>query len=226
MNFTMVVIGGAIGLLAGSGSAADNVSPDVAIRLIVRNYGTCAVKAHPARASEAVLANVEYFVLKTKYHDLVDSNCLPSSGRLALPGDTLKYALADALVTRQLISAPVPNLSAVPPLERPPLPPFAEIKRKYGYDVALSATYQAPMFAALDQYGECVVRKTPANSWALLMTAPASSEERSQFEALVPALSECAPEGRTVQFDKLQLRGTIALNYYRLAQTALHLPIR
>ena len=50
-------------------------------------------------------------------------------------------------------------------------------------------------------------------------------KELSRFEALSPALSACAPPEQEVELTKFLVRGTIALNYYRLAQAAHHVAI-
>ena len=75
-------------------------------------------------------------------------------------------------------------------------------------------------FSYLSRYGECVVRADPAGSRALLAAKPETPEEASRFAALRLALATCLPEGHTLEFGKLALRGTIAVNYYRLAKAA------
>jgi hypothetical protein len=215
----------AISLTASSTAFADTVFSTQETRQIVYKYGACAVKHHAGGASKAVLRNVDNLTLLNHYSALIDRDCLAPGGRLAFPGDYYIYALADALVARELTTAPVPDLSNVPPLERRSIPAFAELRRKFGYDAALEATKNAEIFGPLNDYGECVVRRSPAKAKALLMTEPESATEPSRFEALESALSACAPEDKTMKLTKLILRGTIALNYYRLAQAALHVPI-
>ena len=52
------------------------------------------------------------------------------------------------------------------------------------------------------------------------MTAPDSAEEAARFGALRPALAHCLSEGETLRSGKAALRGSIAVNYYRLAHAA------
>jgi hypothetical protein len=49
---------------------------------------------------------------------------------------------------------------------------------------------------------------------------PNSPEEASQFAAMQQSLGACLPAGQQLKFGKLDLRGTIAVNYYRLAKAA------
>jgi hypothetical protein len=72
----------------------------------------------------------------------------------------------------------------------------------------------------LSNFGECVVRAGPLESYVLLMTKTGSAEEQKSFSSLMPALSSCMSEGRTLELNKATIRGTIALNYYRLAHAS------
>jgi hypothetical protein len=222
MRSMIVIIGIATSLAANPRTNVQTFSSETETRRVAYQYATCAVNRHLGAASKAVLRNVDSLILRTHFSALIDPVCL-DRGRLVFPGEFYIYALADALVARELKVAPVPDLSNVPPLERRSIPTFTDLKRKFGYDAALQATYDADVFGALDEFGECVVRKSPADAKALLMTEPGSAAEPADFDALQPGLSECAPEGKTMEFRRVQLRGTIALNYYRLAHAALQI---
>jgi hypothetical protein len=211
--------------IATSTPTAQTIISTEETRKFAYKYGACAVARHPRGASEAVLRNADSLTLTRRYSALADDNCLPTDSQIVFPGDFFIYALADALVARELATAPIPDLSKVPPLGRRSMPTFAHLRRKFGYDAALSAAYNAEVFGALDDYGECVVRQSPAKANALLMTEPESAAESDRFEALSPALLACTPEDKTLKLTKFLLRGTIALNYYRLAQATLHVPI-
>lgn len=223
----IILIVGVMGISVAANSTANAPTglSSEEMRKFAYHYGACAVARHPRGASEAVLRNVDTVTLTTKYSALIDRDCLPSGSQIVFPGDFYIYALADALVARELATAPMPELSNLPPLESRSMPPFAHLRRKLGYGVALRATYDAEVFGALSEYGECVVRKSPANARALLMTEPEAAAEAPAFEALSPALLACTPEGKTVKLTKSSLRGTIALTYYRLVQSALHTPV-
>jgi hypothetical protein len=189
------------------------------------------VGRHAQAASEALLAYVDNKTMMRRYGILVDGDCLVrvthASAKMKFPGDLYRYALADALVARELAAAPVIDLSGVPPLDRgtPPDPPAAPAANaskgeKARYEDALKDYNEKQSFRALDEFGECVVRTNPAGARSLLLTQPEAPAEASGFDALRPAFAECLPEGMTLAFGKLVLRGTVAVNYYRLAHAA------
>jgi hypothetical protein len=218
-------------------------------RALTHGYAQCVVKRQPAKASQAILANVDNRTMLRDYGKLILGECLESrisvATQMRFTGDLYRYALADALVNRELAAQPVPALDAVPRLEhRNPGPPpgpdpalvtpaspdgrdsgrrtkrkdaklsqrkFEEARLNWNRDVA---------YAFLSHYGECVVRADTAGAKALLVTKPDSAEEAARFAALRPAFSECLPADRTLRFGKVALRGSVAINYYRLAHAA------
>ena len=63
-----------------------------------------------------------------------------------------------------------------------------------------------------------IVWPSAAGSFALLKTAVESDEEKAALGALAPALPGCVKKGEQLSVNRFNLRGTIALNFYRLAQ--------
>jgi hypothetical protein len=200
-------------------------------RTLMYAYAKCVVDREPRRASESLLANIDNATFIKKYDRLIIGQCLVrethAAARMTFKGDLYRFALADALVKRELAAQPVPDISAVPRLEhREPGPepgPFDAKGKKLSageYLQALRDYRERVTFSFLSKYGECVVRTAPAESKALLVTVPDSVEEASRFDALKPTLATCMPEGHTVSFGRVALRGSLAINYYRLAHTA------
>jgi hypothetical protein len=200
-------------------------------RTLMYAYAKCVVDREPRRASESLLANIDNATFIKKYDRLIIGQCLVrethAAARMIFKGDLYRFALADALVKRELAAQPVPDISAVPRLaHREPGPepgPFDAKGKKLSardYQEALRDYRQSVTFSFLSKYGECVVRTAPAESKALLVTVPDSVEETSRFDALQPTLGTCMPEGHTVRFGRVALRGSLAINYYRLAHTA------
>lgn len=74
--------------------------------------------------------------------------------------------------------------------------------------------------AWLSRYGECVVRQDPVNSRYWLLTPPNIPEEASRIKALQPAFGACLSNG-TMKFNRIMMRGTVAVNYYRLAMATV-----
>jgi hypothetical protein len=200
-------------------------------RALTHAYARCVVKRQPAKASEAIVANVSPGAILRDYRTLIRPECLVrqtrQSTRMRFGGDLYRYALADALVNRELAAQPAPNLDSVPRLAHhnpgEPPQPVDSRGRKLGkrkLEAARQAYARDSGFAFLSLYGECIVRADPAGAKALLVTAPDSPEESARFAALGPSFSRCLPDGRTVRFGKVALRGSVAINYYRLAHAA------
>lgn len=208
-------------------------------RRIAYDYANCVINRprNAVAASDALLSNADNQTIRMKYTSLIDGDCLVRTihggGRMRFPADLYRYALADALVARELSAVPVQDLSAVPALPRRKLPDApaplgadASGKERARYKDALKEFNDAQSVQILDKYGECVVRTNPAAAKALLVTKPETPAETDSFGALRDALAECAPEGMTITFGKLVLRGTIAVNYYRLMQAAHPVSVR
>ena len=200
-------------------------------RALTHGYAGCVVKRQPARASQAILANVDNRTMLRDYGKLILGECLDSRVNVAtqmrFTGDLYRYALADALVNRELAALPVPALDAVPRLAHrdpgAPPQPVDDKGRKLGKRKleAAQLNYSRDVaYAFLSHYGECVVRADTAGAKALLVTKPDSVEESVRFAALRPAFSDCLPADRTLRFGKVALRGSVAVNYYRLAHAA------
>lgn len=197
-------------------------------RQLAYEYAKCVVARHQAAASEALLNNVDNQTMMERYRALIDGDCLVrsthASAKMSFPGDLYRYALADALVARELPSTVMADLSKVPPLARgsapePPIPLPANASKadRKRYENALKSFTEAQSFRVLGEYGECIVRENPGAARTLLSTEPETAAEDSSFEALRLTFADCLPEGTTLTFGKVVLRGTIAENYYRLA---------
>jgi hypothetical protein len=226
----------AVALLAGASSAqafqaADSDYSPKETRALTYAYAKCVVGREPRWASAALLADVDNATFLEKYHRLIIGACLVrethAAAQMRFKGDLYRYALADALVRRELASEPVPNLANVPPIShREPGPAPLPVDEKGSklsqqrYEEALKGHDAQVAFNFLARYGDCVVRAAPAQTKALLLTKPDSPEETVQFGGLGPALGNCMPEGHTLRFGRVALRGTLAINYYRLAHAA------
>ena len=204
--------------------------PPRQVRALIADYGDCIVKRETDRASAAIVAGLSSDELLDRYPQLMQESCLHNRlGDLVevrFAGDQYRFAIADALVRRELAVVPPPVLDDVAPLDHrgPAGPPTTNAEGRplegralelamQGYESDRAAHY-------MWRYGECVVRVDPAAAKRLLMADPASTQEGIQFRAMSSALGTCLGEGRTLEFGKAALRGTIAVNYYRLAMAA------
>jgi hypothetical protein len=204
--------------------------PTKETRQIAYDYAKCVVSRHAGDASAAVLSDTDNRTLFKSYGALVDGDCLVRimhvSAQMKFPADLYRYALADALFARELAAVPVIDPSDMPPLSRRPppdaLPPLATNSSKRDrskYEDAVKGLDELKTFRALGELGECVVRTNPAAAKSLLLTKPETAAEANGFDTLRAALAECIPPGMKLTLGKLVLRGTIAVNYYRLAHS-------
>ena len=204
--------------------------PPKQVRALVAGYGECVVKREAPRASAAIIAGLGSNEMLARYPQLLQESCVPGQlgdlVQVRFTDDQYRYAIADALVRRELAAVPPPVLDDVPPLNQggPAGPPTVDSSGRPltgralelatpDYDRQRAANY-------MWRYGECVVRVDPAAAKALLLTEPSSREENAKFSAMGNALGTCLAEGRSLEFGKADLRGTIAVNYYRLAMAA------
>lgn len=69
-------------------------------------------------------------------------------------------------------------------------------------------------------FGDCVARKSPQASHALLMSEPYVAAEDVAVEALKPSLALCLPAGNTVKIGRASLRAYLGEAMYKLAVAA------
>ncbi|HEX8307324.1 MAG TPA: hypothetical protein VF645_02770 [Allosphingosinicella sp.] len=199
-------------------------------RAVMHAYAKCVVRKQPAKAAEAIAANLDNATLLRDYQGLFSPECLSDAAhggvQMRFGGDLYRYALADALVNRELAGWAIPDLAALPPLaHRDPGEPPSQTTAggkplgKKKYDAALESHRKVATYAYLSRYGECAVRGAPAGSKALLLTVPDTPQESAAFDALRPVLERCMVQGQTVRFGRVALRGSIAINFYRLAHS-------
>ncbi len=154
--------------------------------------------------------------------------CLPMSSSIGFSNDLFRFALADALVASEYASGGPTDFSDRALLTHHSGPTRADLdaalakeKSAKKRDEVRGWFLQAESSTALSRYGECVARVDPVDARLWMLTKPGSSEEATRIDALRPAFGACLKEGK-VAFSKATLRGTVALNYYRLA----HAPAR
>ena len=204
------------------------------VRGIQALFGQCVVKKQYNAARQFVLTpDLEGPDWKRLVSKVADSDCLIAAAASAgdvemkFPNDTMRYALADALVRRDHAAVVPANLKAAAPLVQPDFDetkflPKPGRKAKQG-ELDHLAEHRTKRLALVyrAQFGECVVRENAPSSHALLMADPDSAGEGVAFTALKPTLANCLIAGQTLSFNKSTLRGTIAMNFYRLANAPL-----
>jgi hypothetical protein len=197
-------------------------------RRVVAAYAKCVLARHSKEVAEVVLSITPNWEIKTRHRNLIDPSCVnvgsSASLQIAMPGDTLRYALADALVQWEYASGLPADIDRAAPLQRvnlnpphivaingKPLDPSTLERLK-----AIQATETG--FGIISVFGECVARQDPQRSLQLILTKVASKQEEQAFSDLNHALATCVPAGQTVALAPSTVRGTIAVNLYRLAK--------
>lgn len=212
--------------------ANTTVWDEAKMRQIQAQFGDCVIKRQPAAAKHFVLtANLEKADRRKVVDKISDGYCLlvvtapMGDVQMKFPVDTMRYALAESLVRQEFAAAHAPAIKDAVPLEQPTLNEEdyqlepGKKPRKGELEEMQENRQKQLALIYLAGFGECVVRADPANSHALLMTDAESAQESATFKALTPAFGGCLTAGRSLAFNKLTLRGTIAMNYYRLAHS-------
>lgn len=169
-------------------------------------FADCVVKRTPGQARKIVGGALLADRAGDRFNDIM-GNCLPvndnSEMTLNTKGVLLRFALADALL-REQPRLELPQLQTIPPLKH----------------VSAATAYpgmNGDFEVAISGVGECIVRAAPQTAAALVHSAIGTPAEKSTFSSIVPALSGCLTAGQQFAFSPEVLRGTVALNYYRLA---------
>jgi hypothetical protein len=196
-------------------------------RELTSKFAACVVasKNRRAQAAAVVLDDVPNSAIMKKYSGLIDPGCLPYGDaigmKLSMPGDFFRYAMAEALIAAE-VPPTISDFRPVPPLTQRTQDASKYIPqpgKKYSQKQLQELDHErltdlAEIFVS--RYGECVVRLDPLNSRKLLSTKPSSPEEGTVFGLLYPTLASCLEPGRTVTINRGMVRGTVAVNYYRL----------
>jgi hypothetical protein len=219
---SFVGLGAVIGPVAAPAQTY-SPKPDQA-RSIMLDYARCMVKREHDRAAKILLDNADNQTIEREYSRVIDGGCLRMDvDKIEFDDDLYRYALADALVGAEFAVTGPTDFSDRPPLAHLAPPAQADIdaalaKVKPGKkrDALMRGFEAQRVVAGLSQYGECVVRADPTNTRLWILTNPGSPEEAERIDALRHTFGICLKDGK-VAFSKATLRGTVALNYYRLA---------
>lgn len=197
-------------------------------RETVKKYGECIVGRNAALSRGVILADIHRQSLSQQAPKLFDPDCLiglsmgPERYGVAFPGDTPLYAIAEALMRKDYATVGTWDFASRPPLDhrKPELVLAAVNKRRAPVPekpidpAEIQASIDA--FHILAQWGECVVRRDPTAVHTLLLAEPSSQDEQRAFEALKEPFGLCLGDGE-VALSRQNARGTLAVNFYRLA---------
>lgn len=226
MTLSGILVAVAILFVASAAHAQEAPPPaDKASRLELAAFASCIVERQPGRARRAVVEDWDSGQLV--YRDLLrESGCARAGLRLRFHAGSIKAAMADVLVRRDVGPADIGAVAAAPALAYTMPDPVRTVDGNGRPLSASSVERQQQAVAsklswiAIAQFGECVARANPAAVPALAASAPASDPEMAALKAFSPQLPACLPKGVRLELDRSTLRGSVTLAYYRLAMAA------
>ncbi len=215
-------------LVASTAALADKAVDQAMERKVAANFGKCVVKLDPVSAKKAVLSDLESAEINKDHKKLLDPRCLPStvgSGiRLQMDDLSLKAAIAQTLIYRDLQNSQFSDFTRAPPLTHRQPYPLKTINDKTGLPLSeksiksqQEAIARKTLAYTLSRFGECVVRTDPASARNVVFAPIGTTEEMAAIKAMAPVLSSCIAKGENVAFTRLSIRNTLGVNYYRLA---------
>lgn len=225
-RFTLFAAFAASSTIAAAFVPADgtDTKEEVRIRKIMHSYAKCVVGQKHDLATKAILSNVGTDAISKTYPGLMIGDCLPPGTEMRFGLDLYRYALADALVNADFAISGETDFSNRLPLAHLPFPDrsafdqeLAKVKSKRKQEELKTQFSKANGVAWLSRFGECIVRAEPKKSRYWLLTPPDVPEETSRINDLRTAFNGCIGTG-TVKFNRITLRGTVAINYFRLAR--------
>lgn len=227
----LVTLAGVIAVAAAPTRAEDSAKGQAKVRKITFAYATCVVRKHHDKASEAILATADNDTIISKFAQIIDADCLGAAAGsgvdMRFPADSYRFALADALVNADFASRGDVSFADRLPLAQPLLVSrdeaaqrLAKAKGDRNRKEVQEGIDKGNALALLARYGECVVRRDPVKTRYWLLTQPNAPEEDSRIKVLLPAFADCLGEG-TVKINRITMRGTVAVNYYRLAMATV-----
>ena len=186
---------------------------DDLVRRVLTGYAKCLVNSDRPRLRSMLLGDPNSGAFE-HWRKGLRGECMIVSNEVVYvnpDNTTLRFALADEMLrgSRHLLTAP--DVAAVPPLLQPIASARPNVRSKQGpaYD---------PRFAMLARFGECIVRADPAGAWALLQSRADTDAETATIQSLVKNGAACAG-GSPMHIDTLSFRGSVAINYFRIAMS-------
>ena len=197
-----------IALALASAALATKDLPDS--RRLMVNFADCVVRRASRKAKNLVLGAP--FRLADENFRIIIRGCLPLASTLEevtlrTPVILLRFAFAEAFLRKETTLG-LPALQSIAPLEHRPAEERPS-KKPAQFEIAIS------------RLGECIVRTAPDAATRLVRSEVATPAEAIAFAAIKPAVSKCLSAGKVFAFSPEMLRGTVALNYYRLAAAAV-----
>lgn len=194
-------------------------APDT--RQSVRHFAACIAKRYPADVQASLRADLGTSQILSRYPQLMNTACAPRAvfkfKNTRITDGLYQSDLAETMLRLDYNGGDLPVLSDVPPLPKDEVPNVDNGRTSERMQTAFAVMRES---AVLDVVGECVARAASGAVYRLVVSAPDSDDERSQFSALTPFFDPCVA-GRTVATVPLfAWRAVLATRLYRLVDAA------
>lgn len=179
------------------------LSAEVRARIATQRYAACEIKAHRALVLKAIQVEAWDPDAGKLLAGVTDYRCL-DSGELIMPMPLLRGAFYQQLY-RDNFADHMPTLSGTP----------------LRIDVADMSNMKDEQKAAvaMQQFGDCVVRRDPQLAHALVLETPGSDAETAAVQALMPHFSACVTQGSTWTLNRSRLTAIVSEVLYREASS-------
>ena len=196
-------------------------------RRVLAFMGECVVKREHDLARSLVLSGGDWGQLDRSGKRLIQGECLPKSSMVSvMTNDTMLGSLAEALIKTDGTALPAAGLAQIAPLayvEPTPVRTTDKAGKPLAQDRIESQQRGIAKKVLANtrlRFGECIVRREPVLSRAVIDTAIETDAELTAIKALAPVMSKCLAPGDTAGFDRETLRGAFAVALYRLSHAA------
>jgi hypothetical protein len=179
-------------------------SADDKARIVTQRFAACEIKAHRGAVLKAIQLEAWDANAGKLLAEVVNINCL-DGGSLTMPAPLLR-GIFYQLLYQEKFAANVPTLPETP------------LQIDAG-DLSNMKDEQKTAIAT-QQFGDCVVRRDPQNSHALVMATPGSDAETAAVQALMPDFSSCVTRGATWKLNRSTVSAIISEVLYREASAA------
>ncbi|NJM49690.1 MAG: hypothetical protein HC843_01320 [Sphingomonadales bacterium] len=197
---------------------------DTEARLVLHDFASCSVDGNKSVARQLALMHPLDPLLHDTANKLTDRECLETryiaKTRLKFMPVSLRYTIAEALIHKEMKQYFPAKFDGVPALDHGEAPKInteslpVEPEKKKAALLGFEWEFQNWV---IDSLGECAVRQAVPQSRQLVDTRPGSKAEKEALVVMEGYFAKCRPQGLALTMNEFDMRGAVAVNYYRLA---------
>lgn len=167
-------------------------------RRVMRTYAACLLRARPRTAAAVIAAPYggaeQMAAVRRRVQGFDD--CMGAGMSMAFPPETLAGGIAEAALRARFATA---DLAAIGALADEDVARLGLTPRN-GYE----------------ELAACIARRDPGAVRALVLTEPATPEERVARRPIMAIVGPCVNQGQSLRVDMVGLRAIVAVALYRL----------